>query len=170
MPMQEHPFYLRGLNSDFSMYQKIKNITEMASWAHKDMHNNVETVLQVFHKTISSPIFSSGRHTYMCIWSQKTSNLEVFTFTESYWQYLSYIVSTVLCDNLISVSWVCVLLTAVTCLDYTASRMAEQNINMMHWQTMTRENKSMWRKTPSCTSFADWLGTEPRPPQWENCK
>jgi len=27
------------------------------------MHSNVETVLQVFCKIISSPIFSSGRHT-----------------------------------------------------------------------------------------------------------
>jgi len=48
---------------DFSMFQKIKNITEMVSWAHEDMHSNVETVLQVFYKIISSPIFSSGRDT-----------------------------------------------------------------------------------------------------------
>jgi len=27
------------------------------------MHSNAETVLQVFHKIISSPIFSSGRDT-----------------------------------------------------------------------------------------------------------
>jgi len=59
---------------------------------------------------------------------------------------------------------VCVL-TAVTCLDYTASMTDEQNMNMKHWQAYDKRKQKYMEKTPSCTSFTDWLGTEPRPPQ-----